>query len=342
MKRLTLLLLLPFWFCGQSVWSALNDAMERGTVQMTQMNYEGAVQSFSEAIGANPKLAAAYFKRGQCFLFLQKYDMALPDFDATIEREPRNADALLFRGTCQANLGKSSQAIKDYSRALGINPNLAQAYVAEADLYQATGKHARAVKAYSRSLADQPSGEILIKRGHSLIKLGENDKAVEDFTQAIKLNTSNNTGQSTTTKSEAAIPQVDRGKSYSNQTTGSNAKGSRAFELRASAYMNLKQPKKAIEDLNDALEMDPQNDTFYFRRGCAWEELANFTRACEDYTHAAYINPEARYFLARAHCYHQMDKPVLAEADIRHARQLDPTVPKRVKFKDHIVISSDQ
>jgi len=117
---------------------------------------------------------------------------------------------------------------------------------------------------------------------------------------------------------------------------------SHAFELHASAYLNVKQPKKAIEDLNDALEMDPQNDSYYFRRGCAYEELGNFTRACEEYTHALYINPLAKYYLARAHCYHQMNKPVLAKADIRHARQINPRLPRRIIFKDDVELTPDQ
>jgi tetratricopeptide (TPR) repeat protein len=139
--------------------------------------------------------------------------------------------------------------------------------------------------------------------------------------------------------SEARRNAADAGSSSEIEMTRND---SGAFELRASAYLNVKQPKKAIEDLNDALETDPQNDSYYFTRGCAYEELGNFTRACEEYTHAVYINPLAKYFLARAHCYHEMNKAVLASADIRHARQLNPKLPRRIVFKDDVELTSDR
>jgi tetratricopeptide (TPR) repeat protein len=114
------------------------------------------------------------------------------------------------------------------------------------------------------------------------------------------------------------------------------------YELHTSTYLTVKQPKKAIADLNNALESEPQNASYYFKRGCAYEELGNFARACEEYTQAVSVNPLAKYFLARAHCYRELNKPVLAAADIRHARKVNPKLPRRIVFKDDVDSRSEQ
>jgi len=108
------------------------------------------------------------------------------------------------------------------------------------------------------------------------------------------------------------------------------------YEVKTKSYLNVKQPKKAIQDLNVALAAEPENDSYYFQRGCAYEETGNYRRACEEYTHALYIKQLAKYFLARAHCYKQMNQPSLAAADLRHAHQANPRLPRRIVFKDDL------
>jgi tetratricopeptide (TPR) repeat protein len=108
------------------------------------------------------------------------------------------------------------------------------------------------------------------------------------------------------------------------------------YEVKTKSYLNVKQPKKAIQDLNVALATEPNNDSFYFQRGCAYEEIGNYRRACEEYTHAIFIKQLAKYFLARAHCYKQMNQPSLATADLRHAHQANPKLPRRIVFKDDL------
>jgi tetratricopeptide (TPR) repeat protein len=317
--------------------AAVNDAFDRGSAQMVSMNYNDAIRSFDEAIGANQEFGEAYFKRGQCYFYLKNYDLAVTDFANVVKRDPRNSDAFLFRGVCRANLGKDDLAIRDFGRALKLNPDLAQAYV------EPTFLHGRQRRGQASAEGSSGIGELMIKRGNAFIKLGQNDKAVEDFVAATKLGSDTdaaflNRGLANVSKTRNS-PSAEKEKDDLVITTPNDA---RTFELRASAFLNVKQPKKAIEDLNDALEMDPQNDGYYFRRGCAYEELGNLTRACEEYAHAAYINPLAKYYLARAHCYQQMNKTVLAKADIRHARQINPNLPRRIIFKDDVELTPDQ
>jgi tetratricopeptide (TPR) repeat protein len=323
---------------GQPVCATINDAFDRGSAQMVSMNYNAAILSFDEAIGANQEFSDAFFKRGQCYLYLKNYDKAVTDFNNVLKREPRNADALLYRGTSYANIGDDGSAIRDYGKALQIKPDLAQAYVETSG--GAQGPRQGRLRRNRSAGADQSSGELVIKRGNAFIKLGQNDRAVQDFLAAMK--TGSDTQAAYPGRGLASVAKSRKGEAEHDGDLPLVRADGHTFQLKASAYLNVKQPKKAIEDLNDALEVDPQNDSYYFRRGCAYEELGNLTRACEEYSHAAYINPQAKYFLARAHCYHQMNKPVLASADIRHARQLNPRIPRRIIFKDDVELTPDQ
>ncbi|MCC7496947.1 MAG: tetratricopeptide repeat protein [Bryobacterales bacterium] len=55
-----------------------------------------------------------------------------------------------------------------------------------------------------------------------------------------------------------------------------------AYELRASAYHNLKQYRKAIRDYDKVLELDPENVTAYADRGLAKMEVGQFLSATVD------------------------------------------------------------
>ncbi|XP_033483118.2 mitochondrial import receptor subunit TOM34 [Epinephelus lanceolatus] len=94
---------------------------------------------------------------------------------------------------------------------------------------------------------DMKKGQTLKEEGNALVKKGEHKKAIEKYTQSLKLNPTEIT-------------------TYTN---------------RALCYLSVKQYKDAVRDCDEALMIDSSNVKALYRRAQAHKELKNI-KACED------------------------------------------------------------
>ena len=104
------------------------ELFKKGNEQFHQSDYQGAVNSFTEAIKLNPKYANAYNDRGVTRFQLADKQGAIEDYNQAIKINPNYADAYYNRGNSRSDLGDKEGAIKDYTQAIKINPNFAEAY----------------------------------------------------------------------------------------------------------------------------------------------------------------------------------------------------------------------
>lgn len=104
---------------------------------------------------------------------------------------------------------------------------------------------------------DMDASELLKEKGNAAFKGGQLNKAVNYYTEAIKLNGTNATF-------------------YSN---------------RAAAYLELGCFRQAEEDCTKAILQDKKSVKAYLRRGTARESLLRYKEAAEDFKHALVLEP---------------------------------------------------
>jgi tetratricopeptide (TPR) repeat protein len=124
----------------------------------------------------------------------------------------------------------------------------------------------------------------LIKSGIARSKQFNYAESVEDYTQALRLDSNN----------------------------------AEAYLQRGLARAGLKEYTAAIEDYNQALRINSNNTKAYLQRGLAKSELKEYTAAIEDYNQALRINPQyAEVYNCRGKAYQ-----MLSQLDIQKARLL--------------------
>ncbi|KAL4196202.1 hypothetical protein AMTRI_Chr04g182160 [Amborella trichopoda] len=129
------------------------------------------------------------------------------------------------------------------------------------DLYSSLQKHASIIsdmQPLSDSEGDMETAELFKEKGNAAFKRKQWNKAVNFYTEAIKIN-----GESATF--------------YSN---------------RAAAYLELGCFQQAEADCNQAILLDKKNVKAYLRRGTARENLLSYKEAAQDFRHALVLEPQ--------------------------------------------------
>lgn len=99
------------------------------------------------------------------------------------------------------------------------------------------------------------------------------------------------------------------------------------LKQRAVAYMHLGQHKRAIEDINQALKLKPDDADNYYLRGFAYRALNENQRAVEDCTRA--INMDRNFaaaYATRAFAHKSLGNLGQARSDAQRALLLDSSV----------------
>jgi tetratricopeptide (TPR) repeat protein len=116
----------------------------------------------------------------------------------------------------------------------------------------------KAIEYSNNAIKLQPYANAYITRGIAYCHLGQYQRAIEDFNEAIRLK-----------------PDLDT-----------------AYNNRGVAYINLGQYQRAIEDFNEAIHLKPDNVEAYNGRGAAYVNLDQYQRAIEDYNQAIHLKPD--------------------------------------------------
>jgi tetratricopeptide (TPR) repeat protein len=86
--------------------------------------YAKAIADYSKVIELDPKIALAYYNRGNVYYYQQEYAQAIADYNKTIELDPKIALAYYNRGIAYYKQQEYAQAIADCNKALSlIDPN---------------------------------------------------------------------------------------------------------------------------------------------------------------------------------------------------------------------------
>jgi tetratricopeptide (TPR) repeat protein len=80
------------------------------------------MEDLNRAIAIDPKMAEAYFWRGQARNMLGDFEGSDKDLSKAIELDPGYADAYRIRGAFRERAGQRDNAIADYRKALELDP----------------------------------------------------------------------------------------------------------------------------------------------------------------------------------------------------------------------------
>jgi len=232
-----------------------------------QDNYDKAMMDFDEAIRLDPSNAIAFIERGEAWYWGYPGDdpLVLSDFDEAIRLEPNNAAWYGLRGIVWLQDREYDKAIEDLIEAIRLNTET-QPFVfiefttsAEQDTsfddYKGGG--IPTLSARSRINLFTTLAAAYSHRGQSFSLNEENDQAIRDFNEVIRLDPMN----------------------------------ARAHLWRGMAWHSEGDHDNAIRDYDEALRLVPNDSTIYNIRGVAWAAKKDYDNAIKDYNEAIRLAP---------------------------------------------------
>ncbi len=150
MKRMAICSLAFLWLV--TVQAHGMEAMEYFNLGLeSEMTYK-KIEYFTKALELDPRLAAAYAKRGLLYYFQEKYDKVIQDYTIYSKLAPHETDAYRMLGMAHLKKGSYDSAIYNFNHAIEMDPNLTKAYTYRAEAYRLSGMYDESIRDSTRAI----------------------------------------------------------------------------------------------------------------------------------------------------------------------------------------------
>jgi tetratricopeptide (TPR) repeat protein len=187
------------------------------------------------------------------------------------------------------------------------------------------GRWQEAYDAFSASLAADPTGPAYLHRAKAEIALNLPEKAVDDLTEAIRLDPKN--PDALRWRSEMYVKLGNHRGVVTDLTAlfDQGVETSPLYAERGAARQHLGQYQMAADDYGKAIRLRLDDPEPWKGRGKAYSSLGNYRDAIDDYTQAAALKPDdAVAYMERGFAYGQLGEFPRAVEDCDRALKLDP------------------
>jgi len=234
---------------------------DEGNEEFRKGNYAKAIECYTYATEMDPKNPVYFTNRSMCYFKMGEYQKSLRDALKSISLDSNWVKGYYRAGMAEIQLGMLKEAVKHLSEAAAMDPSM-PAYQEAAD------------DAKRKFYATLSPAEIIKTEGNELYKSGQIEKAIEKYTQALE--------------------KVDLSDEKGRQIAAD------IYSNRAMCYQQRWASDKVVEDATKAIELNPNHAKAYCRRAQAYENLEKYKKALEDYETALRIEPALDVAIAGA------------------------------------------
>lgn len=276
----------------------------RGLCRFDLFDLKGAFEDVSRAIELKPDFDEVWFVRARIREEQEDFAGAAEDYRAALKLAPDDAEAESGLGRCLFELGDAAAAEAAMRRALSLDPEYAEAYDALGAILQTARHEYEAAQTLHREAVKRKPyfSRAWYNLGVAQIAVGDEEGAELSFGAAI------HTWSDFDGDAPPPLPTLYFQRSLARAQTGritaaledldealdidpqfSEAHYNRgALEFERGAY------RRAVEDLTNALKSGETLAPAYFHRGLAWKALEEYERAISDFTQTLTLEPEHR------------------------------------------------
>lgn len=207
----------------------------------------------------------------------EDFSGAINDLNAILEIDNALWDAYFFRGYANAQIGDFDRAIDDYTRAIAIHPYDWTAYNLRGDLYFQIGDLEQANLDYDQTLYLNPR-YFQAYAGKALLNLQRGDQSIsliyQGLFEALRAGANGDTNEAydilTDTIDNLDVVPVPEELGY-------------VYYNRANLSIGFENWNDALNDMNEAIALQPEMQDYYMGRGFVYSETNQHSLAAPDF-----------------------------------------------------------
>jgi tetratricopeptide (TPR) repeat protein len=260
-----------------------------------QQDYEGAIRYYTAAVSIRPHAPAALNNLGNALRSQKKWNEAIAAYHKAIEMDPNYFAPHLGLGLVLRDQKKLGEAIDSYRKAIELNPNHAASYYALGLVLRDQQKVDDAIAAHHKAIELDPKfADAYVGLGAILCDVRrEYENAAACFRKAIELdpkhaNAHGDLGvalfhQGKLDEAIAAFRKaIELDPKHPNTRLNlGGVLGNKGWNLINSPDPKLRDPKRAIETIKEAVEFAPQSSMAWQYTGWAQYRLGDWRASIE-------------------------------------------------------------
>jgi len=252
-------------------------------VKFAQGNNDEAIEAYKQAIEIAPEQIFVWNNLGKLCLKIMRNDEAMLAFQKTLKHNPKDPIAWNGLGTVYHRIGYIDDSITAYQKAIEYAPLLAQPWAGLGDAYTSTGREPDAITAYQKAIdLNQALVNPWLHLANIYCRQGRNRDAIKTYQRALAVHPNNHQIwneiglvflkiNSFEEAMHAFLGSIELDRSFG-----------WAYSNLALAYSHQGMYLDAIEACQKSLQVFTENTD----KATAWNRLANFYRALNDYDNA--------------------------------------------------------
>lgn len=210
------------------------------------------------------------------------YNKASDLYLQALKLNPRSASMLAGRAEALSRLGKESEALDSAKLAVDLEPKNWQLHFTLGKIYCASSFQEKGIECFDEALAlSAAKVEIYLERAAANLALEKYRRTLEDCDLALRLLIRKEERAKASFRNERTVARIESNTNESKKYELLNE--SRAYLLRASAYMGLDLHREAFEDFDQALALSENDTAILCARASAESLLGRHEKAIADF-----------------------------------------------------------
>jgi tetratricopeptide (TPR) repeat protein len=288
-----------------------------------------ALSDLNKAVSAWPEEAAWHYELAMLYLDSQRSDAALPHFQRAAEIEPKNTVYTLAYARCLREAGYMPDAQSAFAHLIHLGDPTAEVLREAGLVALANGDLEHAQHWLSEVATKQPDdAKSLIGAARAAHRLGDKTRAQELSQSAYRLAPNDVLVLTGMAEIEAGRGKLEHALAYFDQALESSEDQVDIHIARSRLLLENKRPTEAIDSLEHAATLDPNDDHVLSLLAAAYENLGKYDQAMTVASRAhtiAPLRPIHRLQLGRiSRKAGQLDRAV---DELSRAEQDHPTDP---------------
>ncbi len=253
---------------------------------------ESKLADYNTALELLPEFVGALRARGLLHMQMNKHDKALEDFRQAIKLEPAHArthEALAVELLLNKDLEGAKESL---DRAIELSPDSSTAYAHRARIFAMEEKFEEALADINKAIETAPDNMLWrMLRAEIYQKLEKPEEALADVDEVLEKEPRLLEAIRTRAALLASLDRMDEALADLKFAAQEFPTNPDVHMSLAMVYLAQKQPRKAIEELNEVLGLDVQHWSVYRRRADALLSIGKQAEAIIDYEKTLELEP---------------------------------------------------